>query len=63
VLERFRTTGRVGFNGAQLLTARAAAEVMDQLIELDRFGFAVRAALWSAAQMERLQTPGETNGR
>jgi hypothetical protein len=55
VLERFRTTGRVGFNGAQLLTARAAAEVMDQLIELDRFGFAVCAAQWSTAQMERLQ--------
>lgn len=55
VLERFAATGRVGFNGAQLLTARAAAEVMDQLIELDRFGFAVRAAQWSTAQMERLQ--------
>lgn len=55
VLERFRTTGRVGFNSAQLLTARAAAEVMDQLIEMDRFGFAVRAALWSNAQMARLQ--------
>lgn len=60
VLERFRTTGRVGFNGAQLLTARAAAEVMDQLIELDRFGFAVRAAQWSTAQMERLQFNKET---
>ncbi|WP_439606829.1 hypothetical protein [Hydrogenophaga sp.] len=60
VLERFRTTGRVGFNGAQLLTARAAAEVMDQLIELDRFGFSVRAALWSNAQMERLQFNKET---
>lgn len=58
VLERFRTTGRVGFNGAQLLTARAAAEVMDQLIELDRFGFAVRAALWSTAQMARLNFGG-----
>lgn len=55
VLERFRTTGRVGFNGEQLLAARAAAEVMDQLIEMDRFGFAVRAAEWSNAQMARLQ--------
>lgn len=55
VLQRFHTSGRVGFNGAQLLTARAAAEVMDQLIEMDRFGFAVRAAEWSNAQMARLQ--------
>ena len=59
VLERFRTTGRVGFNSAQLLTARAAAEVMDQLIEMDRFGFAVRAAQWSNAQMARLQLSKE----
>lgn len=55
VLERFRTTGRVGFNSEQLLAARAAAEVMDQLIEMDRFGFAVLAAEWSNAQMARLQ--------
>lgn len=58
VMERFRTTGRVGFNSAQLLTARAAAEVMDQLIEMDRFGFAVRAAEWSNAQMARLSLRG-----
>lgn len=60
VLDRFRTTGRIGFNSAQLLAARAAAEVMDQLIEMDRFGFAVRAALWSNAQMARLQLSKET---
>ena len=55
VMERFRTTGRVGFNSAQLLAARAAAEVMDQLIEMDRFGFSVRAALWSEAAMKRIK--------
>ncbi len=44
MIERFKATGRVGFNSTQLLAARAAAEVMDQLIEMDRFGFAVRAA-------------------
>jgi hypothetical protein len=55
VIERFKRTGRVGFNAEQLLAARAAAEVMDQLIEMDRFGFAVRAAEWSNAQMARFQ--------
>lgn len=54
VLDRFRTTGRVGFNSDQLLAARAAAEVMDQLIELDRFGFAVRAARWSIEKMRSI---------
>lgn len=58
VIERYRTTGRVGFNGAQLLTARAAAEVMDSLITMDRFGFAVRAAEWSTAKMEALRSGG-----
>ncbi len=32
-----------------------AAEVMDQLIELDRFGFAVRAAAWSVEQTELMR--------
>lgn len=54
VLQRFEATGRVGFNSAQLLAARAACEVMDQLIEMDRYGLAVRAAEWSTAQMLRL---------
>lgn len=54
VLERFRNTGRVGFNSDQLLAARAACEVMDHLIEMDRFGFAVRAAKWSTARMEAM---------
>lgn len=50
VINRFRTTGRIGFNSEQLLAARAAAEVMDQLIEMDRFGFAVRATEWAMVQ-------------
>lgn len=55
VLERFTTTGRVGFNSEQLLAARAACEVMDQLIEMDRFGFTVRAAKWSTNRMLSMQ--------
>lgn len=54
VLQRFEATGRVGFNSEQLLAARAACEVMDQLIEMDRYGLAVKAAEWSTAQMLRL---------
>jgi hypothetical protein len=59
VLARFKTKQLIGFNSEQLLAARAACEVMDLLIEMDRFGFAVRAALWSNAQMARLQLARE----
>lgn len=55
VIERYRTTGLVRFNGPQILIARAAAEVMDEVIKRDRFGFAVRAAEWSTAQMAALR--------
>lgn len=55
VAARYRRTGRVGFNSAELLTARAAACVMDGLIEMDRHGIAVKAALWSATQMLKVR--------
>lgn len=51
VIARFRATGRVGFNGEQLCIARAAAHIMDGLIDMDRHGIAVKAALWSQEQM------------
>ncbi len=54
VVNRLIRTGRVGFAGAELLTARAAAHVMDELITLDRHGIAEKAALWSGDQMKRL---------
>ena len=54
VVNRFIRTGRAGFAASELLAARAAAHVMDELIEMDRHGIAERAALWSSAQMERL---------
>lgn len=59
VIERFKATGRVGFNSAQLLAARAACEVMDQLIEMDRFGFAVRAAEHSNQAVNSIRQPKE----
>lgn len=55
VVERYRRTGRVGFNGEQLLAARAAAELMEQLIEMDRFGFAVRATAWATARVDAIR--------
>jgi hypothetical protein len=48
-------TGRVGFNGPELCVARAAAHVMDGLIDIDRHGIAVKAAHWSLAQMDRIE--------
>lgn len=55
VAKRFSSTGRIGFSGPELLTARAAASVMDGLIEMDRHGIAVRAALWSAQEMVKVR--------
>jgi hypothetical protein len=55
VAARFSRTGRVGFNSQELLTARAAASVMDGLIEMDRHGIATRAALWSAQEMVKVR--------
>ena len=55
VIARYGRTGRVGFSGPELLTARAAACVMDSLIELDRHGIAERAAHWSIETMRRMQ--------
>jgi hypothetical protein len=61
VIERFKATGRVGFNSTQLLAARAAAEVMDQLIEMDRFGFAVRAAEHSNTTVNSIRQESKTS--
>lgn len=62
VAARFHRTGRVGFNAQELLTARAAASVMDDLIDADRHGIAVSAALWSAEQMLKLRRGFVMNG-
>lgn len=59
VIARFKATGRPGFNGAELATARAAAEVMDHLITLDRHGIADRAGRWSLKQMRSLRSTGK----
>lgn len=55
VIDRFRKTGRIGFDAEQLRIARAAAEVMDALIDMDRHGIAERAALWSIQQMAAMR--------
>lgn len=62
VAARFNRTGRVGFNAQELLTARAAASVMDALIDADRHGIAVRAALWSAEQMVKVRRAFRLHG-
>lgn len=57
VKARYEATGRVGFNARELNTARAAAHVMDALITMDRHGIALRAVVWSNAQMARVNIP------
>ncbi|WP_114968518.1 hypothetical protein [Rhodoferax ferrireducens] len=58
VIARFRTTGRVGFSGPELCVAKAAAHIMDGLIDIDRHGIAVKAAYWSLVQMDRIRALG-----
>lgn len=58
VIARFRATGRVGFSGAELATARASALVMDALLTLDRNGIADQAGRWAVAQMQALRSTG-----
>lgn len=55
VAARFRRTGRAGFTGPELQIARAAAEVFDALLQLDRHGIAARAARWSTQQMASIR--------
>mgnify|MGYP001567154426 CR=1 FL=1 len=52
VIDRFRRTHRIGFDAEQLRIARAAACVMDALIDMDRHGIAERAARWSIQQTQ-----------
>lgn len=49
---RFARTDRAAFTTPELMVARAAAAVFDDLVELDRNGLAQQAALWSMAQMQ-----------
>jgi hypothetical protein len=55
IYARFQRTGRVGFSGTELLTAKAAANVMDALIEMDRFGIAERAGRWAVDAVLKLR--------
>lgn len=54
ICARMQRTGRVDLTGPELLIARAAAGVMDELIAMDRHGIALRAAQVSSAQMDRI---------
>ena len=54
VVARFARAHRVGFNAQELAVARAAAEVFDGLLELDRNGYADQAARWSTQTMAKV---------
>lgn len=56
ICARLRRTGRPGLTGPELQIAKQAAAVMDELIDLDRHGIAVRAAQWSMDQMARIRS-------
>ncbi len=58
VAHRFAHTGRARFSGPELQIAEAAATVFDELVQLDRHGFARTAALWSIQQMAALLAEG-----
>lgn len=60
VIARHRKTGRVGFNGTELCIAKAAANVMDDLLGLDRHGIAVKAGQWAVAQLGRIRSMTDT---
>lgn len=55
VATRYARTGRVGFSAPELLIARAAASVFDQLVEIDRHGIAERAAIDSALMVRQVR--------
>ena len=48
IAHRFARTGRAGFSGPELQIAQAAAAVFDELVQLDRHGFALTAAFAGA---------------
>lgn len=55
VANRCARTGRVAFSGPELLIARAAANVFDDLVEIDRYGIAEQAAVESAAMVRQVR--------
>lgn len=62
ICERFRKFSRVGFSADEYNTAKAAAEVMDTLLSIDRHGIAERAANWSNEQMKKLRRLNVVHG-
>lgn len=55
VIDRFAATGRVGFSGTELLIARAAGHVMDQLIAADRHGIAWHSIMWARMEIDKMK--------
>ncbi|PZP97526.1 MAG: hypothetical protein DI587_17155 [Variovorax paradoxus] len=52
---RHAATGRVVFTGPELMAARAAAHVVDDLLTLDRHGVSTAAAEWSERQVAAMK--------
>ncbi len=54
VMERYRTTGRIGFDGPGYQLAKRGRIVMDELARLTDKSSAVAAALWSEDEVNKL---------
>ncbi len=54
LVDRYRTTGRIGFTGADYQLAKLGMDVMDELARLVDRPTAIRAADWSEAKLQAL---------
>lgn len=59
VVDRHNLTKHVYLNETELVIARAGANLMDQLISMDRHGIAWSARQWSDAQILRINAKGK----
>lgn len=60
VISRYRKTHRVAFSGVELCIARAAANIMDSLLGIDRHGIAAKAGQWAVVQLGRIRAMTDT---
>jgi hypothetical protein len=55
IIERFKTTGLIEFTADELAVCKAGALVMDEMVQIDKYGIAWASRQWSNARMEHLK--------
>jgi hypothetical protein len=55
IIERFKTTGLVELTADELKVCKAGALVMDEMVQIDKYGIAWAARQWSNAEMEKIK--------